>query len=475
MRWVRSLWARPVSRWQVRACSSVPVLQSPHAHRNQKLAGLHGAMARGDPGMVYDAFLAADDAPLGASDDTMPQLMVLLEHAKRTQRRYAAAASPNDRLVSQELAALLSSAYFWNASLSAARTHRRTLSTALGDVLDLFLAGQRTARLLAAQHTHTFPDTVSYNIVLHAIVRSIPTGPGAARHARQRAPPTIEAVRKDLAATPHSAQRAVQYFDTVWRELCATCAPSHRSWSTRMLLYARMRRADKMRACMQAMVQARQCSTASVNLAMQMHARLYRDMAQLDGVYEAMRYNHLQLEMGHGRGRAAPRTAHVEAVLGVPYVPDDIVPDRGTFLLLIRHHANSGDLDRALQVLHDMLVTPWDTAHGMAPSLEVYHAMFTAFARFGASGGAWHVHTLGELFDGYLRVAPFSASAAHAAAPGPRQLCTVLQALWATSRDPAWVAAQWRRLVQKFAHEAWHGFRVDARVDRKLAVCSAAA
>lgn len=357
-----------------------------------------------------------------------------------------------------------------------------------------------------------FPSTVSFNILLHAIARSASGAPN-----RQQKPlSSLAAVRRELAAGRYTRADAISFFRLVWRRLCEAGTPSAASWAIRALFFAQLEHEQGMHDCMRAMVAAGACSTASVNTALGAYAARHRDAsADLCAVYEALRYNQLLDELrrvGHAARPPAQSDPAVRRVLGVDAVPPDVLPDRATYALLVRLLTQRGDLSGALRVLHDMVVTPSappttslprpyvslgeSDAHGMAPSVDVYHAFFSAFAKYGvpadvrqrgaaphewewaAPDTLWNVHTLAELFEGYLRVDPLHTPPrrsrrrpSQAPAPTPHQLYQVLLALQRVGHGHhAWVCAQWRRLVAKFDDPShWYDFRVDARLAASLA------
>lgn len=519
----RAAAARPVAARAVAArpaavhtrAAPPPVWQQ---QRSARLAALYAALARGEPAGVYDAFLGAEAArlPLAAAEyrhvlqvllearphtrQSTDQILVLLEHVKRAQKLYAHATSPSDRLVRDELTALLQDAYVWNALLSSARGRQKRLPlSALAELLDLFVAAEHAVpdAPAHARGRPTFPNVVSYNLLLHAIVRSLPADAGRAR----AAPATLAAVRREVHAGRYTRTDAEAFFHLVWARLEAADAPSEASWAIRVLLYTQLARLGAVQQSMRACVAAHRCSTAAVNTALGAYAAAHRTdpamPARVGGVYEALRYNRLLAELG----RAPPRVRDddVHAVLGVDRVPAAVHPDRGTYALLIRLLTQRGDLSGALRVLHDMVVTPGARgAPGTAPGPDVYHAFFAAFARFGVPAsvrrrgaapdawewhertpGGWGVAALAELFEGYLRVQPADApprrvrrrrGAVRAPAPSPEALYQVLCALRRVGgAHRAWVATQWARVVDKFADAAhWYGFRVDARLARAL-------
>lgn len=495
--------------------------------RSARLATLYGALDRQDAAAVYDAFLGVAEAhtPLAAAEyrrvlavllagghATRPStdpILVVLEHVKRAQKLYAHATAPGDVLVRDELTALLRDAYVWNALLTSARGRAKRLPLArLGTLLDLFVAAAQAVPPAAgpARDARTFPNVVSYNLLLHAIVRSLP----AADAGRARAPPTsLHAARRELHAGRYTRSDAEAFFELVWARMAASCTPSRASWAIRALFYTQLRRVGAVQQCVRASVAAHKCSTALINTALGAYAAAHRAdpalPARLGAVYEALRYRVLLAELG----RAPPAAPDVDtrAVLGIDALPRGVLPDRGTYALLIRHLAQRGDLDGALRVLHDMIVTPGaprgaradaPDAHGMAPGTDVYHAFFAAFARLGVPGRArvrgatpdawvwdvpadapWNVAAFAELFEGYLRVHPAHTpprrTRARAPAPSPAQLYVVLVALRRVAgAETAWAAAQWARLVDKFGDAAhWDHFRLDARVERMAAALGA--
>ena len=154
--------------------------------------------------------------------------------------------------------------------------------------------------------------------------------------------------------------------------------------------------------------------------------------------------------------------------------------------------AEHDDLYGALHVLHDGLESKSGSSRssngdgdgdGMqGPTLAVYHSLLGVLAR--------RKHTtresepiLAELIDGYLRVKPSGSCASPA--PSPRQIATVLRAVWRVHAAPhsegsgtddtrsreassMYMADVWTRLVAKFSAPPWHGFRVDTHVRRLL-------
>ena len=496
----------------------------------------------------------------------MGRSLAVIEHAKRRRRRLAQSRSAADALVRAELEALLSDAFIWNAVLSVvlARRHGRPSAADVAELLDTFTAAEREAGACAsgaaalpapgsvggaaapaaaadARAPGTrFPDAVSYNILLQTIARSVPIAQPGRTPRVPRAPASLapEALRRHALAAPYTGGRAEQLFSAVWERMTRSgVAPTPTGWSARIMLYARLGRLDRVQQSVRAMHAVGALSTVAVNAALWSYARLRllegrAPAAELEAVrevYESMRYELLQTEVARAAGApsgapAAPPSAAVERVLGIDRVPRGTLPDRATYALLIRLYASNGDLASALGVLHDMVVTPGgeadedraeargapvpyltrgaEDARGMAPSIDVYHALFAAFARYGTPPGAaggrahslWNRRMFTELFEGYLRASARASAprpahgqryprTAHlhatALAPSARQLFWVLAALRRVSGDQAvWVLEQWDRVVRKFApsggggganDEGWYGFQISGRVQHVLA------
>lgn len=488
--------------------------------RSERHVALRQAVAANDADAVYDAFLLAaqhDAGALGASEfrevlrvllDARPRtriardrILSVVEHVKRARRAYAHVASPVDALVHAELSALLSGAYVWNALLASARVHQRRVPlAALEDTLDVFIAAEAVATSVRGESAGAlesqarasleaagssvpsaaasmpdgppwtpFPDTVSYNMLLHTLVRCIPLHaerPLRARRAAQaRMPTLLGSLRRELRARPLTPARAERFFVAVWERMVQSpsTAPSARSWNIRLLLYVTLGRLDKVRGCLAEMVRRDVCTIVGVNTALGAYGRAHANVAartDVRSVYEALRYNQLCAERGVTPPAYTDET--VSRVLGVPCVPAHIVPDGSTFAIVIRVLAMGGDLDGALDVLHDLVVTPMP-GHA-APPPDVYYALFAAYARHGAAThGTWNARTLDELLAGYLRAGPTHT-------PTPRQLYTVLQALRrvGSGRGSAtWIQERWARLEQVFS--ARPDFCVGARVRHALA------
>ncbi|WFD31908.1 hypothetical protein MSPP1_002949 [Malassezia sp. CBS 17886] len=543
------------------------------------LAQLHGALSAGDADMVYDAFLGATLAvaqmpallsaaeyrdvlrvlAAGRAPGTDDRVLMVVEHARRAQRAYAQASEPMDILVRDEYTALLQDAYVWNTLLSRARAPRGS-HTSLEPLVDLFLAAERTVASLPAAGPQRFPDAASFNLLLYALVPHAAPRAYTQRHLRAPVPrvppqahastaPLLDALRADLRRHALTPAQAAAYFEAVWDRLCVAQAPTPVSWSIRVALHARMGHWDRVRASVREACAAGACTTDVVNAALGalLRRRRRKALPAVYSVYASMRYHLLQTERewvaaartgGPGgrdagapdgrlrggpsrRAAALPRSA-VHA-LGVTHLPACVVPDRRTYALVIRALTLADDMDGALGVLHDMVVTPEARpggtraahppplapgparAQGHPPSIDIYHSLFAAFARRGSGAipqfahadptrwtwrvheqaGAWTMHTFAELFEGYLRVtsAAQARGAAAARAPTTTHLLSVLAALRRVSGDCApWVLSQWARVVRQFAPppdalsgawnppntNGWHGFRIDPRVQRVL-------
>lgn len=488
--------------------------------RSARLAALHQALATDRAAHAFDAFLQVaqqDPTALTSTElrgmlrilmrmrprtpDVMDRVLVVIEQVKRAHRTFLHRSSPADALVLAELTQMLQDASLWNALLTSARGRRKYVPLgALEDLLDLFVAAETAVAAVAppphANATPTFPDTVSYNLLLHTLVRSVPrhgcVHPRRVRRALAAPSSWAGTLRHQLRAAPFSAAAAEQYFEATWAHMAssASTAPSPLSWCIRLALYTRLGRLAQVHACVRDLVARGLGSIDVVNAALSAYVALAPPAARralpqaVQHVYDALQAQAL------GRPPPASARAALEQVLGIPALPPGVVPDRTTYAVVIKVLAEAADLPGALHALHDRVATP---AGGGPPTLDMYHTLFAGFARFGVRArredgvsaappgawtlegeGAWTIFALHELFEGYLRVEPAPASVERRVPPPtPRALAHVLAALRQVSGDDrAYVGAQWARLMAKLSAPPWQRVRLDTRTAHALRALS---
>ncbi|WFD28240.1 hypothetical protein MNAN1_003247 [Malassezia nana] len=491
---------------------TIPVWQA----RAVRLAALHQALAAGHSIRAFDTFLDVaqhDPAALTSTElrsmlrmlmrmrprtsDVMDRVLVVIEQAKRAHRTFLHRSSPADTLVLTELTHTLQDASLWNALLTSARSQRHDAPlSALEDLLDLFVAAESTVAAIPPPATPsaspTFPDTVSYNLLLHAIVRSIPrrgaAHPRRARHTRAASTSWADTLRYQIRTAPFSAAAAEKYFEATWAHMaaCTTTAPSLLSWCTRLALYTRLGRLEQVQACVRDLFARGLGSMDVINAAISAYAALAPAHARpalphtVQSVYDALQ--------AHAHGQPLPASAHavLEQVLGTSTLPALSVPDRTTYAVVIKALVEAGDLSGALHVLQDRVAA---LAGALPPTWDLYHTLFQGFARFGLRAqrqmgvdapppgawtlqgkGAWHIFALHELFEGYLRVEPPSNVLERCVPPpSPRALAQVLAALrQVSSDDRAYVGTQWARLMAKLDAPPWQRVRLDTRTEHAL-------
>ncbi|WFD20764.1 hypothetical protein MCAP1_003017 [Malassezia caprae] len=497
---------------RVRAAALHTEPMKPWQARSARLAALHQALAANHAARAFDAFLHVaqhDSTALTGAElrgmlrilmrmrprtpDVMDRVLVVIEQVKHAHRTFLHRSSPADALVLAELTQMLQDASLWNALLTSARGRRRYVPPgALEDLLDLFVAAETAVAAVAAPHAGapTFPDTVSYNLLLHTLVRSVPQdGPIHPRRVRRAlvAPSSwAGTLRHRLRTAPFSAAAAEQYFEATWAHMASSpsTAPSPMSWCIRLALYTRLGRLEQVQACVRDLVARGLGSIDVVNAALSAYSALAPPAARAT-LPQAVQlvYDALQAQ-AQGRVLTDAQPA-LEQVLGIPALPPDIVPDRTTYALVIKALAEAADLPGALHVLHDRVATPT----GAPPTLDMYHTLLAGFARFGVrarrlegrsaappgawaleGGGAWTIFALHELFEGYLRVEPAPHTPERRVPPpSPRALAHVLAALRQVSGDDrAYVGAQWARLMAKLSAPPWQRVRLDTRTAHAL-------
>lgn len=489
---------------------------------------------------------------------TLDRVLMVIQDARRAFHASAQTASATDQLVAHELADLLQAAYVWNALLTGALARcamTRGAPLPLQEALDWFLqaeavahaarlsgagasaggrnvgvggaaappaaaaaaaaaaparaepgtsAPRRRRRRRAPERATSFPDVVSYNLVLQALVRSVPARRMRAAPLRARAlvpssfPSVVRDVRAKLQTTPWTPALAERCFEALWAHMASSpdTQPSSASWCLRIALYTRLRRLDAVHASVAALAAQGACTLDVVHAALRAYHRLTPERAaraaRVRAVYEALRYR--ALCAARGQPPSARPDATVRAVLGVAVLPPRIVPTRSTYTLVLRLLADAGDLRGALHVMHDMVVS--EGAHA-APTMDVYHVLFANFARYGtaarraaapssaapSSAAAragdgdhpWHQHALMPLLDGYLRSLPAVRTRrtprVPPRAPPPRALAALAGALRRVSGgDALFVQTQWARVAAHFGAPPWRGFRETPRVRRALSL-----
>lgn len=523
---------------------------------------------------------------------TVEQVLLVVEHIQHAQQALAKTPdtiSAADALVQSELVYMLQDAFLWNSLLTCIRPQRRRSAfLALQDMLDLLAraavvtqsTAMRDTRMESAKPGHctdhdkssahadqqhgttsawtsacmplqetrlftpppsytpmagigtapyrAFPDTVTYNFLLHALVQcgtGQPNDRAQRRRQRQRrrwrrpttaVPATIlaPALQHTLQMQPLTPRMAVQCFDDVWTHMSRwrTTQPSSVSWCIRLTLYTRLGQLERVHDCMRQMETHRMLTIDAIHVVLHAYAKLSTDATpalHVRCVYEVLRYAALCRELGGqgASGRSCTSMAHPHAlqvddatmdawcrVTGLTSVPDNLALTPKTYATVTRLLAEHDDLYGALHVLHDGLESKSGSSRssngdgdgdgdGMqGPTLAVYHSLLGVLAR--------RKHTtresepiLAELIEGYLRVKPSGSCASPA--PSPRQIATVLRAVWrvhaaphsegsgtddTTSREASsmYMADVWTRLVAKFSTPPWHGFRVDTHVRRLL-------
>ncbi|WFD24440.1 hypothetical protein MEQU1_003141 [Malassezia equina] len=483
--------------------------------RSARLAALHQALAANQAVRAFDAFLhVAQQDPTALTSmelrgmlrllmrtrprtpDIMDRVLVVIEQVKRAHRTFLHRSSPADALILTELTHMLQDASLWNALLTSARgRHKYVPLSVLEELLDVFVAAETAVAAVAApERTPTsFPDTVSYNLLLHTLVRSVPQHasmqPRRVRRALVAPSSWAGTLRQKLRAAPFSAAAAEQYFEATWAHMSAspTTAPSPMSWCIRLALYTRLGRLHSVHACVRDLLANNLVSIDVVNAAMSAYVALATPAARrsqphaIKDVYAALQ------AQAQGREPDPSLSAALEHVLGVPALPPHVVPDRTTHALVIQALTEAADLPGALHVLHDRLATP--AGGGAPPTLDMYHTLFAGFARFGVRAhrsshaasappgawtvegpGPWHIFALHELFEGYVRVEPTPPAAERCVPPpSPRALSHILAALQQVSgHDRQYVGTQWARLMAKLSAPPWQRVRLDTRTAQAL-------
>lgn len=544
----------------------------------RQLASLHQSLAQDQADDAFDTFmrLAKQDAPALTTTEFRGILRVLLDrrpHTPTTTDRVLFVMEQlhrafhtythrplSDPLVRHEWAELLQDAYIWNALLTSARSSlHASPAEALADLLDLFFLASATASVSASADIQPsltspsyawmagyapvayrlFPDTISFNILLHTLVRNIGASPPPVFRRSSlslrtmallpsqdtKEEPTLpiamlRTIRQRLSTEAGAPSFLTSSFESIWAwmEQHPTCTPSRISWCIRLSMYVRLRRWDEVRSCMATMTELGMCSTHAVNTVLQAYMQSTTDEAptrstHLRHVYEALRFNALctarDALSSHPpvTAAAASATAAAESalslgqVLGIDALPRTIVPDRATYALVVRGLAEAGDLDGALHVMHDMVVTPEHPDDlGMKPTMDIYHTLFQGFAHFGVGAqyrtatqtwsvsdtSPWNIHALEQLLEGYLRLEPTSRflpasdeslspssqlKMPATLAPSPRALASLLAALRKVSRSHRrYMTRQWARIAAKFQAPPWHGWRIDRSLQRTLSM-----
>ncbi|WFC97451.1 hypothetical protein MYAM1_000165 [Malassezia yamatoensis] len=535
---------------QIRSCASLSSTDATLASqkRSGHLAELYSALRRADPFSVFDTFLhiTKGGEPLAAAEyrhivqvmlqarpqtrQTTDQILVLIEHVKRTQRMYSKATSPSDRLIARDLSLLLQDAYLWNALLSSARGRQKHLPLqALAEVLDLFVAAEHATNDLdlSVQNILSngtgsrpkFPDTISYNILLHSIARSVPKEVG-----RQRTlPSSLSGIRREIQLARYTRKDAQALFFQIWQTLQHEGKPTPISWAIRVFFLVKTGQITSAQEALRESIRENNCSATAITTLLDAYAQNHRAdpkmPEQLASIYTLLRSN-TTLDEHPRPGHSEEDNSALRLILGLEQIPANIVPERGTYAVLIRCFTQADDLNRALQVLHDMVMAPNPASvrgqeierdsdqnqqyvnaqgSGMAPSADIYHSFFLAFARRGTpasvktrgdsalawewsikTNNSWNVTALAQLFEGYLRVhpkdtppfrsKPRQSNGFRAPAPNVKQLNTVLLALCKVGQDhAAWVEMQWARLAEKFGDEAyWYSFHTNQQINRVL-------
>lgn len=201
-----------------------------------------------------------------------------------------------------------------------------------------------------------------------------------------------------------------------------------------------------------------------------------------------------------------------EALLGLAELPEQYIPSRETYELMVKGLVIHGELEKAMMVFQDMTSTQQrksDKLEGLRgdvqPSIATFDSLFRGFARYGVPSNlmawdpndpgkaiwelpkdvesAWTVDVLQELFEDFLNLLPAkppehregnqtALNDAHTRqqgsytfshrdfsteqsvfrdAPSPQQLFFALIALRRASGDHhEWVLAQWARVEKKF-------------------------
>lgn len=508
---LRGVVAVRIGLARARAAAIHTESMKPWQARSARLAALHQALASNHAARAFDAFLHVaqqDSTALTGAElrgmlrvlmrirprtpDVMDRVIVVIEQVKHAHRTFLHRSSPADALVLAELTQMLQDASLWNSLLTSARGRRRYVPLgALEDLLDLFVAAETAVAAVAtpATGTPTFPDTVSYNLLLHTLVRSVPRHgsihPRRVRRALVAPSSWADTLRHQLRTAPFNAAAAEKYFEATWAHMASSprTAPSPMSWCIRLALYTRLGRLEQVHACVSDLVARGLGSIDIVNAALSAYIALAPPAARAALPQAVQRvYDALQAQ-AHGRVLSGAQPA-LEQVLGIRALPPEVVPDRTTYALVIKALTEAADLPGALHVLHDRVATP----AGGAPTLDMYHTLLAGFARFGVRArrqesvsaappgawilegeGPWTIFALHELFEGYLRVEPAPHTERRVPPPSPRALAHVLAALrQVSSDDRAYVGAQWTRLMSKLSAPPWQRVRLDTRTSHAL-------
>ncbi|WFD35155.1 hypothetical protein MCUN1_002005 [Malassezia cuniculi] len=328
-------------------------------------------MIRGNADETFDAFLALEPhTTLSASEyhaivrvllhdhprtrTTARRTLAVIEHAKKARSH---AQSANHKLVYAELDELVRDAFLWNCVLaSIASRQRHVPRDALDELFDVFAAGESAA----AGDTHLanrFPNIVSYNTLLHAVVCHIPTTRTSGTAAR----------------TLHTEK----LFEAAWDRLARDehVVPDSVSWTTRIAFYTRTGKRGQIAECVKQMNDLGLLTTPAINAALWAYIALWRIERQGDVACVEQVYAHMK----------ASQPLESTGVPTLPTLPRAEL-SVATCALLIRVLAARGNLSGALNVMHDLVAINGDTP------ASVYHTLFHGFARYGRSARlvSWH-------------------------------------------------------------------------------------
>lgn len=383
-----------------------------------RLVALHDALAQRHAPRVMEAFVgvARDDPALltpaeyrgmlrvllraePRSPSTVQHVLLMLEHMQ--ERVSVAPASAAEALVHAELVHMLRDAYVWNGLLTCTRPKLSSMFQMLARGASVLRATDGTPCVpaytplagLGVAPYRAFPDTVTYNVLLHAIVQ------GARARRLSPVPPSIVPLTVwHTLHTPPTRPSTERVVLELWRHMCQAphTQPSPISWCIRLQLYIRMGRLDDVHACMRDM---------------QAHDAVSLDA--LHAVWQAYaRTGGTHLHEAWCAFRAQTPTAAWTRATGLDAVPR-IEPSATTFGIVTRLLAERGDVWAALRVMHDGLA---QGACRVSPA--TYYALFHALAHTQRTPATSRV--LAELMEGYLALAPRVPR---------RRLGTLLQAL----------------------------------------------
>lgn len=365
-----------------------------------RLAALHDALAQRHAPRVMEAFVgvARDDPALLTPAEYRGMLRVLLRAEPRSplmvqhvllmlehmqERVSVAPSSAADALVHAELVHMLRDAYVWNSLLTCARPKLPSMFQMLARGASILRATDGTPCVpaytpiagLGVAPYRAFPDTVTYNVLLHTIVQ------GASA---KRLPPVPSSIVPLTAwhalHTPPTRQTTERIMLDLWRHMrqAPHTQPSPISWCIRLQLYIRMGRLDDVHACMRDMQAHHAVSLDALHAVWQAYARTGGTH-----LHEAWRCF-----------RAQTPTSLWARVTGLDTVPP-VVPSATTFGIVTRLLAERGDLSAALHVMHEGLA---QGACHVSPS--TYHALFHALAQTERTPATSRVFA--ELIEGYL-------------------------------------------------------------------------